>query len=76
MKIPMIMIALFLSQYFRNKYDASLKIIRLLIVGHRLQDWKFGWPTQTRVNTSNNNLRNIIALQDLEGQLADSNGIQ
>jgi cell surface protein SprA len=60
----------FLSQYFR-KYmilhyypfiDSRVQISRLEI-----------WVTnkQTRVNTNSNNLRNIIALQDLgEGQLS------
>ena len=61
----------FLSQYFRNKYDASLKnypFIDSRIQISRLEIWVTN--KQNRVNTTNNNLRNIIALQDLgEGQL-------
>jgi cell surface protein SprA len=61
----------FLSQYFRNKYDASLK--NYPFVDSRVQITRLEvWVTnkQTRVNTNSNNLRNIIALQDLgEAQL-------
>ncbi|MFV8325065.1 cell surface protein SprA [Flavobacterium sp. ZS1P14] len=61
----------FLSQYFRNKYDASLKnypFIDSRVQISRLEIWVTN--KQNRVNTTNNNLRNIIALQDLgEGQL-------
>jgi cell surface protein SprA len=61
----------FLSQYFRNKYDASLKnypFIDSRVQISRLEVWVTN--KQNRVNTTNNNLRNIIALQDLgEGQL-------
>jgi cell surface protein SprA len=56
----------FLSQYFRNKYDAALK--NYPFVDSRVQITRIEvWVTnkQTRLNTSNN-LRNIIALQDLE----------
>jgi cell surface protein SprA len=66
----------FLSQYFRNKYDASLKnypFIDSRVQISRLEIWVTN--KQNRVNTTNNNLRNIIALQDLgEAQLTDSNG--
>jgi cell surface protein SprA len=66
----------FLSQYFRNKYDSSLKnypFIDSRVQISRLEIWVTN--KQTRVNTTNNNLRNIIALQDLgEAQLTDSNG--
>jgi cell surface protein SprA len=66
----------FLSQYFRNKYDASLKnypFIDSRVQISRLEIWVTN--KQTRVNSNSNNLRNIIALQDLgEGQLTDSNG--
>jgi cell surface protein SprA len=66
----------FLSQYFRNKYDASLK--NYPFIDSRVQITRLEiWVTnkQTRVSTNSNNLRNIIALQDLgEGQLTDSNG--
>ncbi|MGO4820408.1 MULTISPECIES: cell surface protein SprA [unclassified Flavobacterium] len=62
----------FLSQYFRNKYDASLK--NYPFIDSRVQITRIEvWVTnkQTRVNTNSNNLRNIIALQDLgEGQLS------
>ncbi|MGO4817529.1 cell surface protein SprA [Flavobacterium sp. W22_SRS_FP1] len=68
----------FLSQYFRNKYDVSLK--NYPFIDSRVQITRLEiWVTnkQTRVNTNSNNLRNIIALQDLgEGQLTDSNGEQ
>jgi cell surface protein SprA len=56
----------FLSQYFRNKYDASLKNYPYL--DSRAQITRIEvWVTnrQNRVNSNNNNLRNIIALQDL-----------
>ncbi|MFT5602097.1 MAG: cell surface protein SprA [Flavobacteriales bacterium] len=66
----------FLSQYFRNKYDASLKsypFIDSRVQISRLEIWVTN--KQTRVNVNSNNLRNIIALQDLgEGQLTASNG--
>jgi cell surface protein SprA len=66
----------FLSQYFRNKYDASLKnypFIDSRVQISRLEIWVTN--KQNRVSTTNNNLRNIIALQDLgEGQLTDSKG--
>ena len=62
----------FLSQYFRNKYDASLKnypFIDSRVQISRLEVWVTN--KQNRVNTTSNNLRNIIALQDLgEGQLS------
>ena len=61
----------FLSQYFRNKYDAALK--NYPFIDSRVQISRMEvWITnkQNRVNTTSNNLRNIIALQDLgEGQL-------
>ncbi|PWA06809.1 T9SS outer membrane translocon Sov/SprA [Flavobacterium psychrotolerans] len=67
----------FLSQYFRNKYDESLK--NYPFIDSRVQITRMEvWITnkQNRINTTNNNLRNIIALQDLgEAQLSDSNGI-
>lgn len=56
----------FLSQYFRNKYDASLK--KYPFIDSRVQITRLEvWVTnkQNRVSTNNNNLRNIIALQDL-----------
>ena len=66
----------FLSQYFRNKYDASLKnypFIDSRVQISRLEIWVTN--KQNRVTTTNNNLRNIIALQDLgEAQLTGSNG--
>ena len=56
----------FLSQYFRNKYDKSLRNYPL--VDSRVQITRIEvWVTnrQNRVNTTENNLRNIVALQDL-----------
>ena len=56
----------FLSQYFRNKYDKSLK--NYPYVDSRVQITRVEvWITnrQNRVTTTNNNLRNIVALQDL-----------
>ena len=65
----------FLSQFFRNKYDASLK--NYPYVDSRVQITRVeAWITnrQNRVTTTNNNLRNIIALQDLgESQLTGLN---
>ncbi|MBF4472205.1 cell surface protein SprA [Flavobacterium sp. HJJ] len=61
----------FLSQYFRDKYDASLKdypFIKSRVQITRIEVWVTN--KQNRVNTTSNNLRNIIALQDLgEAQL-------
>ena len=61
----------FLSQYFRNKYDASLK--NYPFIDSRVQITRLEiWVTnkQNRVSTTSNNLRNVIALQDLgEAQL-------
>ncbi|MGX7667172.1 T9SS outer membrane translocon Sov/SprA [Flavobacterium pedocola] len=66
----------FLSQYFRNKYDESLKTYP--IISSRVQLTRVEvWITnkQNRINTTDNNLRNIIALQDLgEGQLSNEAG--
>ncbi len=56
----------FLSQYFRNKYDEALQNYPL--ISSRVQITRIEvWVTnrQNRVSTTNNNLRNIIALQDL-----------
>ncbi|RKS00774.1 protein involved in gliding motility SprA [Flavobacterium sp. 102] len=62
----------FLSQYFRNKYDAAL--VDYPLISSRVQITRIEvWVTnrQNRVSTTNNNLRNIIALQDLgEARLA------
>ncbi len=61
----------FLSQYFRNKYDSSLR--NYPFIDSRAQITRVEvWITnkQNRVNSTNNNLRNIVALQDLgEAQL-------
>ncbi len=61
----------FLSQYFRNQYDRSLRNYPL--IDSRVQITRIEvWVTnrQNRVSTTDNNLRNIIALQDLgEAQL-------
>ena len=56
----------FLSQYFRNKYDEALKdypVIRSRVQITRIEVWVTN--RQNRVSTTSNNLRNIIALQDL-----------
>src|SRR5690606_5769429 len=56
----------FLSQYFRNKYDASLRNYPL--IDSRVQITRLEiWVTnkQNRVSTTSNNLRNVIGLQDL-----------
>lgn len=61
----------FLSQYFRNRYDRTLR--NYPFIDSRVQITRIEvWVTnrQNRVSTTNNNLRNIIAIQDLgEGQL-------
>ncbi|WP_281337493.1 cell surface protein SprA [Flavobacterium eburneipallidum] len=62
----------FLSQYFRNKYDSALRgypFIDSRVQISRLEIWVTN--KQNRVNaTTGNNLRNVIALQDLgEAQL-------
>ncbi|MGQ7946333.1 T9SS outer membrane translocon Sov/SprA [Flavobacterium sp. WC2509] len=63
----------FLSQYFRDKYDGSLK--NYPFIDSRVQITRLEvWITnkQNRVNSTSNNLRNIIALQDLgEAQLSN-----
>jgi cell surface protein SprA len=56
----------FLSQYFRNRYDQALQ--NYPFINSRVQITRIEvWVTnkQNRVSTTNNNLRNIIALQDL-----------
>ncbi len=56
----------FLSQYFRNRYDLALK--NYPFIDSRVQITRIEvWITnrQNRVNNTNNNQRNIIALQDL-----------
>jgi cell surface protein SprA len=56
----------FLSQYFRNKYDQALR--NYPFIDSRVQITRIEvWVTnrQNRVSNTNNNLRNIIALQDL-----------
>ena len=62
----------FLSQYFRDKYDESLQ--NYPYIDSRVQITRIEvWVTnkQSRINTNSNNLRNIIALQDLgEGPIS------
>jgi len=56
----------FLSQYFRNKYDDALR--NYPVISSRVQITRLEvWVTnrQNRVSTTNNNLRNVLALQDL-----------
>lgn len=68
----------FLSQYFRNRYDAALR--EYPFINSRVQITRIEvWVTnrQNRVNNLNNNLRNIIALQDLgEARLSGLNDDQ
>jgi cell surface protein SprA len=65
----------FLSQYFKNRYDYTLR--NYPQIDSRVQITRIEvWITnkQNRVSTTNNNLRNIIALQDLgESRLTDTN---
>lgn len=62
----------FLSQYFRDKYDSSMKsypFIDSRVQISRIEVWITN--KQNRVNATSNNLRNIIALQDLgESQIS------
>jgi cell surface protein SprA len=62
----------FLSQYFRNNYDNALR--NYPVIDSRAQITRMEvWITnkQNRVTSTDNNLRNIIALQDLgESQLS------
>ncbi|MGL2965712.1 cell surface protein SprA [Flavobacterium sp. XGLA_31] len=68
----------FLSQYFRNQYDKAMK--NYPFIDSRVQITRIEvWVTnkQNRVATTNNNLRNIIALQDLgEARLSGLNDNQ
>ena len=61
----------FLSQYFRNRYDTSLRgypFIDSRVQVTRIEVWVTN--RQNRINATENNARNIIALQDLgESQL-------
>jgi len=63
----------FLSQYFKNRYDHALRNYPL--IDSRVQITRVEvWITnkQNRVSTTSNNLRNIVALQDLgEARLTD-----
>ncbi len=65
----------FLSQYFRNKYDSALR--KYPFIDSRVQITRMEvWVTnrQNRVATTNNNFRNIVALQDLgEAQITGIN---
>ncbi len=62
----------FLSQFFRSKYDTALK--NYPFIDSRVQITRLEiWVTnrQNRITTTNNNIRNIIAIQDLgESQLS------
>ena len=64
----------FLSQYFRNRYDASLKnypFIDSRVQISRIEVWVTNKQNRINTTTAGNNLRNIIAIQDLgEGQLS------
>ena len=63
----------FLSQYFRDKYDTALR--NYPVIDSRVQITRIEvWVTnkQNRVNSTENNIRNIVALQDLgEGPLSN-----
>ena len=63
----------FLSQYFRNKYDKALQ--QYPFINSRVQITRIEvWITnkQNRISSTENNLRNIVALQDLgEADLTD-----
>ena len=64
----------FLSQYFRYKYDKSLKNYPYIDSRVRITRVE-AWVTSRnqRVNQRDNNMRNIIALQDLgEGRLSNA----
>jgi cell surface protein SprA len=62
----MIAIDTFPVSVFRNKYDSSLKNYPFIDSRFQISRLEI-WVTnkQTQVNTNSNNLRNIIALQDL-----------
>ena len=58
----------FLSQYFRNKYDSALKnypVINSRVQITRIEVWVTNRQNRVTTNQDGNNLRNIIALQDL-----------
>ena len=63
----------FLSQYFRDKYDKALETfpyINSRVQINRIEVWITN--KQNRVNSTENNLRNIVALQDIgEGPLTN-----
>lgn len=63
----------FLSQYFRNKYDKALAnypIIDSRVQITRMEVWVTNRQNRVTANRDGNNLRNIVALQDLgEAQL-------
>ncbi|WP_430615564.1 cell surface protein SprA [Flavobacterium sp. JP2137] len=68
----------FLSQYFRSRYDESLKnypYINSRVRITRVEVWITN--RQNRVSTTDNNMRNIIAIQDLgEGRLSRINDME
>ncbi|MQP25323.1 cell surface protein SprA [Flavobacterium sp. LMO8] len=56
----------FLSQYFRDKYDkalATFPFVNSRVQINRIEVWITN--KQNRVNSTENNLRNIVALQDI-----------
>ncbi|WP_394331850.1 T9SS outer membrane translocon Sov/SprA [Flavobacterium sasangense] len=63
----------FLSQYFRDKYDKALETfpyVNSRVQINRIEVWITN--KQNRVNSTENNLRNIVALQDIgEGPLTN-----
>ncbi len=76
----------FLSQYFRNNYDKALKSYP--VIDSRVQITRIEvWVTnkQNRINSTENNMRNIVAIQDLgeaqqtnypDNQIIGSNSLQ
>ncbi|WP_396175357.1 cell surface protein SprA, partial [Flavobacterium sp.] len=70
----------FLSQYFRDKYDASLRNYPLIdsrVQITRLEVWVTNRQNRVNVTPEGNNLRNIIAIQDLgEARLSNVDDTQ
>jgi cell surface protein SprA len=70
----------FLSQYFRNRYDSSLRNYPLIdsrVQITRLEVWVTNRQNRVNVTPEGNNLRNIIAIQDLgEARLSNVDDTQ
>ncbi|UYW02634.1 cell surface protein SprA [Flavobacterium agricola] len=67
----------FLSQFFRNQYDEALKsypYINSRVKITRIEVWVTN--KQTVVNTTNNNVRNLIGIQDLgESRISNNRNV-